>query len=195
MPSPRNASTFSSFTTICSGVCFEIFLMVIHSARPHTARTTQNNPLTTNGPKNPDPSRCNIHLSGVTPLSDKPNHGQGLNHTRGHYTRYVALHPLRGTTPVTWHYTRYVALHPFRTGAMPTDRVHRPHQQAQPRICTPPHGQALHHWACAHVVEGLFMRLWSRPLIVAGIGVVSQGPEEGPAAVQVGGGRDCPGNK
>ena len=99
MPSPRSASAFSSFTTICSGVCFEIFLMVIHSARPHTARTTQNNPLTTNGPKNPDPSRCNIHLSGVTPLSDKPNHGQGLNHTRGHYTRYVALHPLRGAAP------------------------------------------------------------------------------------------------
>ena len=151
--------------------------------------------------ENSDPSRCNTHLSGVTPLSDKPNHSQGFNHTRGttpvtwHYARYVALHPLRGTTPVTWHYTRYVALHPFRTGAMPTDRVHRPHQQAQPRICTPPHGQALHHWACAHVVEGLFMRLWSRPLIVAGIGVVSQGPEEGPAAVQVGGGRDCPGNK
>ena len=126
MPSPRNASTFSSFTTICSGVCFEIFLMVIHSARPHTARTTQNNPLTTNGPKNPDPSRCNIHLSGVTPLSDKPNHGQGLNHTRGHYTRYVALHPLRGAAPVTWRCTRYVALHPNRRGAMPTDRVHDP---------------------------------------------------------------------
>ena len=30
--------------------------MVIHSARPHTARTTQNNSLKTNGPKNPDPS-------------------------------------------------------------------------------------------------------------------------------------------
>ena len=30
--------------------------MVIHSARPQAARTTQNNPLTTNGPKNPDPS-------------------------------------------------------------------------------------------------------------------------------------------
>ena len=28
MPSPRNASAFSSFTTICSGVCFENFLMV-----------------------------------------------------------------------------------------------------------------------------------------------------------------------
>ena len=56
MPSPRNASAFSSFTTICSGVCFENFLMVIHSARPQAARTTQNNPLKTNGPKNPDPS-------------------------------------------------------------------------------------------------------------------------------------------
>ena len=76
---------------------------------------------------------------------------------------------------------------------MPTDRVHRPHQQAQPRIRTPPHGQALHHWACAHVVEGLFMRLWPRPLIVAGIGVVSQGPEEGQTAVPVGGGRAWPG--
>ena len=76
---------------------------------------------------------------------------------------------------------------------MPTDRVHRPHQQAQPRIRTPPHGQALHHWACAHVVEGLFIRLWSRPLIVAGIGVVSQGPEEGQAAVPVGSGRAWPG--
>ena len=30
-----------------------------------------------------------------------------------------------GTAPVTWRYTRYVAIHPIRTGAMPTDRVHR----------------------------------------------------------------------
>ena len=51
MPSPHNASAFSSFTTICSGVCFENFLMVIHSARPQAARTSQNNPLKTNGPK------------------------------------------------------------------------------------------------------------------------------------------------
>ena len=56
MPSPRSASAFSSFTTICSGVCFENFLMVIHSARPQAAGTTQNNPLKTNGLKNPDPS-------------------------------------------------------------------------------------------------------------------------------------------
>ena len=117
MPSPRNASTFSSFTTICSGVCFENVLMVIHSARPQAAGTTQNNPLTTNGPKNPDPSRCNTHLSGVTPLSDEPNHSQGLNHTR-------ALHPLRGAAPLTWRCTCYVAVHPNRRGVMPTDRVH-----------------------------------------------------------------------
>ena len=98
-----------------------------------------------------------------------------------------------GAAPVTWRCTRYVAVHPNRRGVMPTDRVHCPHQQAQPRIRTPPHGQALHHWACAHVVEGLFMRLWSRPLIVAGIGVVPQEPEEGLAAVPVGGGRAWPG--
>ena len=39
-PSPRSASAFSSFTTICSGVCFENLLMAIHSARPQAARTT-----------------------------------------------------------------------------------------------------------------------------------------------------------
>jgi len=37
------------------------------------------------------------------------------------------------------------------------------------------------------------MLLWSRPLIVAGIGVVSQGPEESQAAVPAGGGRAWPG--
>ena len=36
-----------------------------------------------------------------------------------------ALHPLRGDAPVTWRCTRYVAIHPIRTGALPTDRVHR----------------------------------------------------------------------
>ncbi len=37
------------------------------------------------------------------------------------------------------------------------------------------------------------MRLWSRLLIVAGTGVVSQGPEEGQAAVPAGGGGAWPG--
>ena len=96
--------------------------------------------------------------------------------------KQLALHPLRGAAP------EQKGCNAYGSGAPP-------HQQAQPRICTPPHGQALHHWACAHVVEGLLMRLWSRPLIVAGIGVVSQGQEEDPAAVQVGGDRAWPGNK
>ena len=48
------------------------------------------------------------------------------------------LHPLRRATPVTSRYTRYVAMHPIRRGAMPTDRVHRLPQQAQPQAI-PPH--------------------------------------------------------
>ena len=36
------------------------------------------------------------------------------------------------------HYTHYVAIHPIRRGVMPTDRVHRLPQQAQPRTL-PPH--------------------------------------------------------
>ena len=53
------------------------------------------------------------------------------------YTPYVAMHPLRRATPVTSHYTRYVAIHPIRRGVMPTDRVHRLPQQAQPRAIRP----------------------------------------------------------
>ena len=48
-----------------------------------------------------------------------------------------ALHPLRRETPVTSRNTRYVAMHPIRRGVMPTDRVHRLPQQAQPRVLPP----------------------------------------------------------
>ena len=48
-------------------------------------------------------------------------------------TRHRALHPLRGTAPVTGRYTRYGAQHPIRTGAMPTDRVHCTLRQEQTR--------------------------------------------------------------
>ena len=53
--------------------------------------------------------------------------------------------PTLGITPLTGRCTPYGALHPFRTGALPTDRVHRPHQQAQTRTCTPHQEQAVHH--------------------------------------------------
>ena len=47
------------------------------------------------------------------------------------------MHPLRCNAPVTSRYTRYVAMHPIRRGAMPTDRVQRLPQQAQPRAIRP----------------------------------------------------------
>ena len=44
---------------------------------------------------------------------------------RGHCTRYVAVHPLRGGAPVTWRCTRYVAVHPLRGAAPVTWRCTR----------------------------------------------------------------------
>ena len=67
----------------------------------------------------------------------------GLNHHD--YHSHTNKPPRRAARPHTGRYTRYVALHPFRTGALPTDRVHRPRQQAQTRIRTPPRAQAVHH--------------------------------------------------
>ena len=68
-----NAASASA-TTICSSVCLGNFLMVIHSARPQAARTTQNNPLKTNGPKNPDPSSLlvAVHATRVSPAPRAP---------------------------------------------------------------------------------------------------------------------------
>lgn len=60
-----------------------------------------------------------------------------------------ALHPLRGATPVMWHYTRYVALHPIRSGAMPTDRVCR---AGLVWFCGPGVVRVVgcYWWCCAH---------------------------------------------
>ena len=77
---------------------------------------------------------------------------QGSNTPKEAHTRCApqllpwTLHPLRGSTPVTWHYTRYGAVHPLRgttpeqrgctayvSGALLTYRVQHPHQRAQRR--------------------------------------------------------------
>ena len=58
---------------------------------------------------------------------------RGAAPDQGRCTRYVAVHPLRGGAPVTWRCTRYVAAHPNRRGALPTDRVQRPNKQEQTR--------------------------------------------------------------
>ena len=59
--------------------------------------------------------------------NDKPDRSGAPRGLRG-----LAAVPVGdgGAAPVTWRCTRYVAVHPNRRGVMPTDRVHRPHQQA-----------------------------------------------------------------
>ena len=52
---------------------------------------------------------------------------------KGHHTPNEALHPLRGTAPLTGRCTRYGPLHPNRRGVMPTDRVQRTQSQEQTR--------------------------------------------------------------
>ena len=72
-------------------------------------------------------SRKSTHNNTKGSGLNKPPQNPGFDTpAKGHCTRYVALHPLRGAAPVTWRCTRYVALHPNRRGAMPTDRVHDP---------------------------------------------------------------------
>ena len=58
------------------------------------------------------------------------------SHTTSKYppgSEQDALHPIRRDTPDPTRCTRSVAIHPIRRGVMPTDRVHRPPQQAQLR--------------------------------------------------------------
>ena len=79
-------------------------------------------------------SRIATHNNTKGSGLNKPPQNPGLDtHDRKRCTRYVALHPLRGDTPVTWRCTRYVAIHPNRRGVMPTDRVQRPQSQEQTR--------------------------------------------------------------
>ena len=80
--------------------------------------------------RQPKPSRRKTPKQKTTQAEDNPS-GRQLKHrrppqprqppqppqARGHCTRYVAVHPLRGGAPVTWHCTRYVAVHPLRGGA------------------------------------------------------------------------------
>ena len=94
----------------------------------------------------PDQKGCNAYGSGATPppttspTADTPSRHTttgsiGRRHTTStHSHRFRA----RAVAPVTSRYTRSVAVHPIRRGAVPTDRVRRLPQQAQPRAI-PPH--------------------------------------------------------
>ena len=78
-----------------------------------------------------DPTKC--PKPGRQPKHRRPPQPRQPPQARGRCTRYVALHPIWGTAPVTWRCTRYVAVHPNRRGALPTDRVQCPNKQEQTR--------------------------------------------------------------
>ena len=101
------------------------------------------------GRHNTTTSRIATHNNTKGSGLNKPPQNPGLGTpAKGHCTRYVALHPLRGAAPVTRRCTRYVALHPNRRGAMPTHRVHDPPSQAQMRTC-PNGGRRIRQaWLC-----------------------------------------------
>ena len=79
-------------------------------------------------------SRKSTHNNTKGSGLNKPPQNPGLDTpTKGHCTRYVALHPLRGAAPVTSRCTRtegvqclQIGCNAYRSGAMPTDRVYDP---------------------------------------------------------------------
>ena len=122
----------------------------LRRAAPDPSRCTRYvalHPLRRNAP---DQKRCNAYGSGAPPPTTSPTAGNSPPKTPTVHlgrcdtastcspgSEREALHPLRRAAPVTSRYTRYVATHPNRRGVMPTDRVHRLPQQAQPRTFPP----------------------------------------------------------
>ena len=82
-----------------------------------------------------------------------PTHGRSLSLSPTHSTPV-----LRGSRERRC--TRYVAMHPIRRGVMPTDRVHRLPQQAQPRAF-PPDTPKRQHQTQPHNLE-IHARLQTR---------------------------------
>ena len=92
----------------------------------------------------PDQKRCNAYRSCAAPPTTSTTTGnsspQNPTVHLGRSDTASTCSPrlrTRGAAPVTSRCTRYVAMHPIRRGVMPTDRVHRLPQQAQPRAITP----------------------------------------------------------
>ena len=122
----------------------------LRRAAPDPSRCTRYvalHPLRRNAP---DQKGCNAYGSGAPPPTTSPTAGNSSPQTPTVHlgrcdtastcspgSEREALHPLRRAAPVTSRYTRYVATHPNRRGVMPTDRVHRLAQQAQPRTFPP----------------------------------------------------------
>ena len=71
----------------------------------------------------------------------------------GHCTRYGALHPLRGTTPLTRHHTRYGAPHPLR-GTTPLTRHHTRYGAPHPLRGSAPHTRHHTRYGAPHPLRG-----------------------------------------
>ena len=119
-------------------------------ATPVTSRCTRYVALHPLRRDAPEQKGCNAYGSGAPPPTTSTTAGNSSPQTPTVHlgrcdtastcspgSEREALHPLRRAAPVTSRYTRYVATHPNRRGVMPTDRVHRLPQQAQPRTFPP----------------------------------------------------------
>ena len=98
----------------------------------------------TYSPAQRPPSSATLPLT--SPTAARVATTQGTTSITGHCTRYVALHPLRGNAPDQ---NGCIA---YRSGALPTDRVHCTHSQAQPQRAsgspqpTPRHRPHIHQF-------------------------------------------------
>ena len=99
------------------------------SAPSTTATHCLDRHCATYSPAQRPPSSATLPLT--SPTAARVATTQGTTSTTGHCTRYVALHPLRSAAPVQ---NGCIA---YRSGALPTDRVQRPHSQAQPWTTAP----------------------------------------------------------
>ena len=113
-------------------------------APPTTATHYLDRHCATYSPAQRPPSSATLPLTN--PTAARVATTQGTTSTTGHCTRYVALHLLRGAAPDQ---NGCIA---YGSGALPTDRVQRPHSQAQPRRAsgspqpTPRHRPHIHQF-------------------------------------------------
>ena len=142
----------------------------LRRATPDVGRCTRYGALHPLWGAAPDQKRCNAHGSGAVPkatstfAAPQSHQSSADEHTttsHKRYTLYVALHPMWGATPVMGRCTRCGALHPIRRGAMLTDQVQRPRQQAfsRPRnhtnhqpTSTPPPPQVFSRTRTTHLI-------------------------------------------
>ena len=74
--------------------------MVIHSARPQTAGTTQDNPLKTNGPKTQTPPRASLPRAAIFTLNISKGSGVCSKPVPKHPRRILPIHSIGPVPPV-----------------------------------------------------------------------------------------------